>query len=54
MQISGEIIMTEYCENCGEELNPEEESEGMCENCKISLEAKKQEENEEFIDPGIT
>ena len=26
--------MTEYCSNCGEPLEPEEEEEGICYNCK--------------------
>lgn len=46
--------MSEYCEDCGEELTPEEEAEGICENCKISRDAKKLDEDEEYIDPGIT
>jgi hypothetical protein len=25
-----------YCSICGEELKPEEEDEGICENCKIN------------------
>lgn len=46
--------MAEYCEICGEELSPEEEKDGICESCKIAQDAKKSEENEEFIDPGVT
>ena len=47
--------MAEYCENCGEELTPEEEDEGICKNCKIALEAEKDyEKDEEYVDPGIT
>lgn len=46
--------MSEYCEECGEELMPEEEAEGICENCKIARNAKKSDEDEEFIDPGVT
>ena len=43
--------MTMYCEICGEELSPEEEREGICENCKLS---RNQNQDEEYIDPGIT
>jgi len=28
--------MTMYCTICGEELEPEDEEEGMCQNCKLS------------------
>ena len=28
--------MAEYCSECGEELKPEEEGEGICESCKLS------------------
>jgi len=47
--------MTTYCENCGEELSPEEEDEGICENCKMLKKSEfKDEEDEDYIDPGIT
>jgi len=47
--------MTMYCEICGEELAPEEESEGICENCKISKRNNSNyEKDEDFIDPGVT
>ena len=46
--------MPEYCEMCGEELNPEDEVEGICENCKIARDAKKIEEDEDYVDPGVT
>ena len=45
--------MTEYCEVCGEELDPEEEFEGICKNCKKSQQREEKDE-EEYIDPGIT
>ena len=43
--------MAEYCEICGEELDTDDEAEGICKNCK-----KPQEQGgeEEYIDPGIT
>ena len=46
--------MTSYCEICGEELNPEEEDEGICENCKKRQQEETYEKDEEFIDPGVT
>lgn len=47
--------MTEYCEICGEELTPEEEQDGICENCKLSRkEENNYESDENYIDPGIT
>jgi hypothetical protein len=42
--------MTSYCEICGKGLDPEEELEGICKNCKQSEE----KEEEEYIDPGVT
>ena len=45
--------MSEYCEVCGEELDPEEEFEGICRNCKKSQQSEEKDE-EEYIDPGIT
>jgi len=49
-----ESSMTTYCENCGEELTPEEEDEGICRNCKVSKKNESKEENgEDYIDPGI-
>ena len=47
--------MTEYCEICGEELDPEEEDEGICKNCKIAKESKEEyKEDKDYVDPGIT
>ena len=47
--------MAEYCENCGEELDPEDEEEGICKNCKIAQKAEEEyEKDEDYIDPGIT
>ena len=47
--------MTEYCEICGEELDPDEEEEGICKNCKSSNNSKDEyEKDEDYIDPGIT
>ena len=45
--------MTLYCEICGEELAPEEELEGICENCKISRQHD-QSSDDDFNDPGVT
>ena len=47
--------MAMYCEVCGEELDPEEESEGICDSCKISRSKQHEhdEETEEYHDPGI-
>jgi len=28
--------MTQYCSVCGDELEPEEEQEGICESCKLA------------------
>ena len=53
-QISGEYPMTMYCEMCGEELSPEEEEDGICENCKLSRFEDSEDSDEEYIDPGIT
>jgi hypothetical protein len=49
--------MAEYCENCGEELDPEDEDEdeGLCKNYKIAQQAEKEYEKvDDYIDPGIT
>jgi len=46
--------MTEYCEICGEELDPDEEYEGICRNCKKTQNDKDYKSDEEFIDPGVT
>jgi hypothetical protein len=45
------ITMVEHCEICGEELDTDDEAEGICKNCKKPQE---KEEEEEYIDPGIT
>ena len=46
--------MTNYCEICGEELDPEEE-DGICENCKTRQQKEETyEKDEDYIDPGIT
>ena len=52
--ILGEMIMTEYCEICGEELESYEEDEGICKNCKNVKSEENHEKDEEYIDPGIT
>ena len=44
--------MAEYCKICGEELGPEEEFEGICENCKISRQGS--DYDEDYVDPGVT
>jgi len=46
--------MTEFCEICGEELDLDEENEGICENCKKSQKEEKYKSDEDFVDPGIT
>ena len=47
--------MTKYCENCGEELGPEEENEGICKKCKSAKSAESEyKKDENFIDPGVT
>ena len=47
--------MVEYCEICGEELDPDEEEFGICENCKKGKKVDEEyEKDEEFIDPGVT
>lgn len=50
--------MTRYCEICGAELDPEEEEDGICEECKNSRHSDEDEEeyekDENYIDPGIT
>ena len=47
--------MTEYCEICGKELNPDEEEDGICKNCKIAKESGEvYKEDKDYVDPGIT
>jgi hypothetical protein len=47
--------MAEYCEICGEELDPDEEEYGICENCRKSQEEDEEyDKDEEYIDPGVT
>jgi RecJ-like exonuclease len=47
--------MVEYCEICGEELDENEEKEGICRKCKKEKgEDEEYEKDEDFIDPGIT
>jgi len=46
--------MTEYCEICGEELDPDEEEYGICSNCKKAKNDDDYEDEEDFIDPGVT
>ena len=47
--------MTEYCELCGEELDPDEEQDGICKICKKELnDDEEYESDEDFIDPGVT
>lgn len=47
--------MATYCEICGDELDPEEESEGVCDSCKISRSKQHDhdDETEEDFDPSI-
>lgn len=49
--------MTEYCELCGCKLDPDEEEDGICEDCKNQDEEEDEEEykkDEDYIDPAIT
>jgi hypothetical protein len=47
--------MIEYCEICGEELDPDEEEDGICDKCKnVKDEDDEYEKDEDYIDPGIT
>ena len=50
----GDVTMAEFCENCGEELEEDEEYEGICKKCKKMESDEEYEEDEEYIDPGIT
>ena len=47
-------VMAHYCEICGEELEPDEEYEGICKKCKSTQDEDEYKSNEEFIDPGVT
>ena len=42
-----------YCKICREELEPEEEAEGICDSCKASW-SRDFDDEEDFIDPGVT
>ena len=46
--------MVEFCENCGEELEEDEEYEGICKKCKKMESDEEYEADENYIDPGIT
>lgn len=47
--------MVEFCEICGEELDEDEETEGICKKCKKQDESEEEYEvDEKYIDPGIT
>jgi hypothetical protein len=47
--------MTEYCESCNEELDSDEEEEGICKRCRRNLDDDEEYEmDEDFIDPGVT
>jgi len=46
--------MAEYCEICGEELDPDEEDDDICKNCKKAESEEKYESDEDYIDPGVT
>ncbi|UCH71772.1 MAG: hypothetical protein JSW62_05070 [Thermoplasmatales archaeon] len=47
--------MAEYCEICGEELDTDEEEEGICSKCKNTKEEDDEyEKDEDYIDPGVT
>jgi len=45
--------MVEYCEFCDAELDSDEEEDGICKKCK-KLQEEEHEEDEDYIDPGIT
>ena len=48
--------MTDYCEICGEELDADEEEDGICKKCKKTQggDDGEYESDGEYIDPGIT
>jgi len=47
--------MADFCEICGDELDSDEEIEGICKKCKKDQqEDQEYEKDEDFIDPGIT
>ena len=47
--------MTEYCELCDEELDPDEEKDGICKRCKKELNDEEEyKSDEDFIDPSVT
>ena len=46
--------MTEYCEICSEELDQQEEEDGICKKCKKAEKEEGYEVDENYIDPGIT
>jgi hypothetical protein len=47
--------MAEHCENCGEELEPDEEEEGICKKCKNASEPQEEyKKDEDYIDPAVT
>lgn len=49
------MILTEYCEICEEELDSDEERDGICKKCKKEQsEDEEYETDENFIDPGVT
>jgi len=47
-------VMAHYCEICGEELDPEEEFEGICKNCKIAKSHDDEDSDRDDYDPGVT
>lgn len=47
--------MAEYCENCNEKLNPNEEEHGICSKCKNGKEENDAYiKDENFVDPAVT
>jgi len=46
--------MAGYCEICGDELDTDDEDEGICKNCKKGDIEEKYESDEDFIDPAVT
>lgn len=44
-----------YCKICGDELNHEEEKEGICKICKNSqIDDLNYKKDDDYIDPGVT
>ena len=46
--------MTNYCEICQEELDSDEEYDGICRKCKKDQSEEEYIIDEDFVDPGVT